>query len=138
MKKTWIIVIIALLGISVAGGCAVLDSIFPEADPISCPTAESITTITLAQNDSPSLIVEAADAREILKHITDAVPTRAMSVNDYPTAKTYYSIEIDTVERYYRYFLYVENAQVYIELPYEGIYKSNQQFLDFIAAYFKN
>jgi hypothetical protein len=61
-----------------------------------------------------------------------------MSVYDYPTAKTYYTIEVDMVARQYRYFLYAENSQVYVELPYEGIYKANQQFLDFVAEYFKD
>lgn len=137
MKRTWIVVIIALLGVAVIGGYAVLDSIFPKARPINCPSIENITTITLIQNKGSSLIVETTDIGEILKNITDTQPTRAMSVNDYPPAKTYYTIEVDTAARQYRYFLYAEKSQVYIELPYEGIYKSNQQFFDFIAEYFK-
>ena len=137
MKKTWVIIIIALLGIAVIGGYAVLNNIFPKADPIKFPDTESITAITLIQKDGSSVAVETADFGEILKNITNAQPTRTMSVNDYPTAKTYYTIEVDTAARQYRYFLYAENSQVYIELPYEGIYKSNQQFLDFVAEYFK-
>ena len=137
MKKAWIIIIIALLGIAVIGGYAILNNIFPKADPIKFPDTESITAITLIQKDGSSVAVETADFGEILKNITNAQPTRTMSVNDYPTAKTYYTIEVDTAARQYRYFLYAENSQVYIELPYEGIYKSNQQFLDFVAEYFK-
>ena len=137
MKKTWVIIIIALLGIAVIGGYAVLNSIFPKADPIMCPDTENITAITLIQNDGSSVAVETADFGEILKNITNAQPTRTMSVNDYPTAKTYYTIEVDTAARQYRYFLYAENSQVYVELPYEGIYKANQQFLDFVLEYFK-
>ena len=137
MKKTWVIIIIALLGIAVIGGYAILNNIFPKADPIKFPDTESITAITLIQKDGSSVAVETADFGEILKNITNAQPTRTMSVNDYPTAKTYYTIEVDTAARQYRYFLYAENSQVYIELPYEGIYKANQQFLDFVAEYFK-
>ena len=132
------IIIIALLGIAVIGGYAILNNIFPKADPIKFPDTESITAITLIQKDGSSVAVETADFGEILKNITNAQPTRTMSVNDYPTAKTYYTIEVDTAARQYRYFLYAEKSQVYIELPYEGIYKSNQQFLDFIADYFKD
>ena len=131
------IIIIALLGIAVIGGYAILNNIFPKADPIKFPDTESITAITLIQKGGSSVAVETADFGEILKNITNAQPTRTMSVNDYPTAKTYYTIEVDTAARQYRYFLYAENSQVYIELPYEGIYKSNQQFLDFVAEYFK-
>ena len=132
------IIIIALLGIAVIGGYAILNNIFPKADPIKFPDTESITAITLIQKDGSSVAVENTDFGEILKNITNAQPTRTMSVNDYPTAKTYYTIEVDTAARQYRYFLYAEKSQVYIELPYEGIYKSNQQFLDFIADYFKD
>ena len=138
MKKTLVIIIIALLGIAVIGGYAILNNIFPKADPIKFPDTESIAAITLIQNDGSSVAIETADFGEILKNITNAQPTRTMSVNDCPTAKTYYTIEIDTAARQYRYFLYAEKSQVYIELPYEGIYKSNQQFLDFIADYFKD
>ena len=138
MKKTWVIIIIALLGIAVIGGYAVLNNIFPKADPIMCTDTESVTAITLIQNDGSSVAVEIADFEEILKNITNAQPTRTMSVNDYPTAKTYYTIEVDTAARQYRYFLYAENSQVYIELPYECIYKSNHQLLDFVAEYFKD
>lgn len=137
MKKTWVIIIIAFLGIAVIGGYAILNNIFPKADPIKFPDTESITAITLIQKDGSSVAVETADFGEILKNITNAQPTRTMSVNDYPTAKTYYTIEVDTAARQYRYFLYAENSQVYIELPYEGIYKANQQFLDFVLEYFK-
>jgi len=136
MKKTWILVTAALLIAAVAGGYAVLDRIFPRAEPINAPAAESITAVTLAQDHGSSLAVKTADFGEILKRITEAVPTRTMSVNDYPTAKTYYTIEIHTEAARERYFVYAENAQVYIEIPYEGIYKSNRQFLDFIEAYF--
>ena len=137
MKKAWIVVIIALLGIAVIGGYAVLDNIFPKADPIKCPDTESVTAITLIHNNNSSVSVETTDFGEILKNITNAKPTRTMSVNDYPTAKTYYTIEVDTAARQYLYFLYAEKSQVYIELPYEGIYTANQQFLDFVAEYNK-
>lgn len=49
MKKTWVIIIIALLGIAVIGGYAILNNIFPKADPIKFPDTESITAITLIQ-----------------------------------------------------------------------------------------
>lgn len=137
MKKTWIVVIIALLGIAIIGGYAILDTLFPKADPITCPDAENVTAITLIQNAGSSAAVETEDFGEILKNITNAKPTRIMSVNDHPTAKTCYTIEVDTVAGQYRYFLYVEKSQAYIELPYEGIYKTNQQFLAFVAEYFK-
>ncbi len=139
MKKTWIIVIIALLSISIiGGGYAVLDNIFPKAATINCPTEDSITSISLIQNNNVSVTIDATDFEEFLQNIRNAQPTRQMSVNDYPRVKTYYTIVVDTSVREYKYFIYTENSQVYIELPYEGIYKANQQVLDFIVKYFKD
>lgn len=137
VKKVWLVVIIALFSLAVIGGYAVLDSFFPKADPINCPNEESITAISLTQNNSTSVVVDAPIFAEVLENIRNAQPTRQWSVNDYPTANTYYTIEIDTPAREYRYFVYVENSQVYIEDPYDGVYKANQQLLDFVAEYFK-
>lgn len=133
MKKTWFVAIIALLAIAVLGGYAVFDSIFPKVAPIKCPDIQSVTSVTLVENNGVSVTVETTDFEEILTNITNGQPTRAMSVNDYPTAKSYYTVEVYTEARQYRYFLYVENSQVYIEIPYEGIYKTDHQFLDFVA-----
>ena len=138
MKKIWIVVIIALLGISVIGGYAVLDNIFPKAEPIKFPDTESITAVTLSKNDGRSVSIETADYGKFLKNITNAQPTRTMSVNDYPTQKTYYTITVDTAEIEYRYFLYTENSQVYIEITYNGIYKTDQEFLEYIVECFKD
>ena len=137
MKKT-VIIIITILGIIIFGSYVFLDSIFPMVDTIVFSDTEQITSITLAYNNDCSLEVEETDIIDILNYLSDAKPTRTMSVNDYPTVKSYYSISVDTTSRQYRYFLYVENSQVYIEIPYDGIYKSNQQFLGFIEEYFKN
>lgn len=137
MKKTWIVIMIALLGFAVIGCYAVLDNTFPKADPINCPATESVTAFVLIKNDGSYVEVETADFGEFLHNITNAQPTRTMSVNDYPASKTYYTIEVGTAARRYQYFLYVENSQVYIEVPYEGVYKTNQQFLDCIVEYFK-
>ena len=71
--------------------------------------------------------------KDILQNIRNAEPTRKMSVNDYPVVDPYYSIEIETLERSYQYFVYSENSKVYIEIPYEGIYEANQRLLDLVA-----
>ncbi len=137
MKKLWLIVIIALFGTLIICGYAVFDNVFPKAGPIKCPTIENITSITLTQNNDVSVTMETADFEEFLQYLSNSQPTRMVTVNDYPTAKPYYYIEVDASERQYWYFVYAENSQVYIEIPYEGIYKANEQFLDFVLEYFK-
>lgn len=137
MKKVWIIVIIALFGFSIIGGYVVLNNIFPKAPPINYPSAEEITTIQLIQNNDVSVMVESENIEELLQNISNAQPTRKMSVNDYPAAKNCYAIEIDTHEKEYRYFIYQEDSQVYIEIPYQGVYQASIQSLDFVREYFE-
>ncbi len=136
MKKKHIIVISILLIIALIGGYKALDNIFPKASPINCPDAKSIAVITLTGSNDSSLISEATDITEILNYITVAEPTRRASVNDYPAVKDYYIIEFNAESDFFRYFLYTENSQVYIESPYEGIYKANRQLIDSVSKYF--
>lgn len=146
MKKAWMIIIIAfaLVGLIVWGTYAIFDNLFPMADPIRYPSAsnlpykESISSISLAQNNGASVMVESDDIGTVLQNIANAQPTRIMSVNDYPAAKTYYTITVETPARKYWYFIYEEDSQVYIEVPYEGVYTTNHQFFDFVVAYFDN
>ncbi len=138
MKKLWLIVIIPLFGILTIGGYAVFDNVFPKADSINCPTIERVISITLVGDNDTSATAEMSDFGEFLVNIGNAQPTRKMSVNDYPTVRPYYSIALDTSDREYRYFVYVENAQTYIEIPYKGVYKANEQILTLISKYFNN
>lgn len=143
MKRKYVIVIV-ILCIALIGGYFIFDSIFPKAGVISGPMQNRtnkdklIKSISLMRDDNSFAMVENQDIGIVLQNIDSAIPTRKMSINDYPTAKDYYNIEIISSVRTYRYFIYKENSQVYIEVPYEGIYKSNQEFYDFIADHFNN
>lgn len=134
MKKAWII---AVIGVVLIGGVLVVDSIFPKAPPINCPSGEDVISISISQNND---FVEIGSPinKEVLQNIRNAEPTRKMSVNDYPVVDPYYSIEIETLERSYQYFVYSENSKVYIEIPYEGIYEANQRLLDLVADSYYN
>ena len=135
MKKVWIAVVV-LLCLAVVGGYCVMDHVFPKADPISCPDKERIVSVALSQKDDTSALLAVSEYEWILQGIREAEPTRIMSVNDYPAVKEYYVIDIVSTTRSYRYFIYMDDFQVYVELPYEGIYKANQQFYDRIAECF--
>ena len=136
MKKSLIATIVILL-IVVIGGYFIFDGIFPKANPIQYPKIDDINSISLEQNDDILISIETKGFEELLHHIANAKPTRKMSVNDYPTVRTYYKVAIDTTEREYRYYVYIEDGYVHIETPYEGIYKSDQQFYDLIEQYNK-
>ncbi len=138
MKKVYIVIIIALFVIAVPSAYLVFDRLFPKADQIICPDLETVTSILLNDNDNFSATVESADFSEFLVKIENTQPTRTMSVNDYPAVRPYYSVVVETPDRAYQYFIYAENAQTYIEIPYEGVYKANEQILTLISKYFNN
>lgn len=134
MKKSWII-IITLIGLIVVGGYIVFDNVFPKASPIKYPEIDNIISLSIVDDNDISSTVDESQFEGILQEIQDVKPTRKMSVNDYPSARPYYQIVIETKEREYRYFIYIEDGNVHIEIPYEGIYKSSQHFYDLIETF---
>ena len=142
-KEKWLIpvvvvVSVVLLVFAVIGAPAVYDHFFPMAAPIVCPNEEDITSISLTHSSDPSAVIDVSDFGYILQSVRDTQPTRNWTVNDYPTAEDYYTIEFNTTERLERYFVYTENSQAYLESPYEGVYKVDQQFLAFLEAAFRD
>ena len=142
-KEKWLVPVIAVglavvLVIFAVGGYMIYNYVFPMAEAIDCPDTESVTAISLIQNNNISVTVEAKNFGTFLQNISNAQPTRNWSVQDYPAAENYYTIEIDTPARQYRYFVYTEDSQVYVESPYEGVYQANQQILDLVAKHFED
>ena len=71
-KKALIIILIIVLLISLAVlAYAIIDSMFPEAAPISYPDAGSITEFLLIQNNGSSINIEPADFGEFLQNISN-------------------------------------------------------------------
>lgn len=140
-KEKWLIPVVVivttvLLVFAVVSAPAVYDHFFPMAADVVCPNEEDVASVSLMNNSDPSAVIEVTDFGYILYSIRNAQPTRNWSVNDYPTAEHYYTIEINTSTRQYRYFVYIEDSQVYLESPYEGVYKADQQLFDFLEAAF--
>lgn len=138
MKKALIAAIILLLLAIAVGGYFLLDHMFPVASPIDCPNKEDIRSISLTQNSDPSTSVDVSDFEAVLQNICAGEPTRIWSIQDYPSVESYYTVELNTLARQYRYFVYADGSQVYVEKPYHGVYKVDQQVLDFFADYFRN
>ena len=138
MRKSRSVVLLSILALLLAGiligGYIAIDHIFPVAGPIPVPPAEEITSIRICEEWAGSGEVEPEHYSWILDSLNSSKPTRKMSVNDYPTVKPYYSVTIDTPDRTYHYYLYTDNSQVYIESPYNGIYITDRQLLDFILG----
>lgn len=142
MKKSLIVYVVVFLIVTlifvvpIIGGYFILNDFFPKADPINCPTAENIQSVSLSGNDEHTVLLNETDYEELLHNIINSLPTRNMPMNDYPAVKQYYSIIIQTSVREYRYFIYEDDSQVYIEIPYEGIYRSDNKMLDFVLEHY--
>ena len=127
MKKIVILVVaLAIIAGLIIGGYLMIDSLFPKADPINVPSASSVVSMTVKKNvnrnDGDLREIANADVDSILSKLSEAEPTRKMSVQDSPDAQTYYEIAVKTNERTHYFYIYFESGTCYVEIPYEGIY----------------
>ncbi|MBQ8197666.1 MAG: DUF5301 domain-containing protein [Clostridia bacterium] len=118
--------------------CSLLDKAFPKANPIRYPNVEDITELTIfnSNNKSKINIIDETDIDKIINNISNSEPTRNKSVNDQPYVGHYYFISIKANNENYYYYLYKENGKTYIEKPYVGIYRVNNDFLTYIEGLF--
>ena len=137
MKKFLTAVSVIFFSFLVIAGCLALYNPNPKAKPLNFPTEESVTSITVSQIDEIPTRINETDFEELLQIICSAEPTRKPSVNDRPYAESYYILDVETSAMAYRYFIYTENSKIYLESPYQGIYRADQQLWNFITAYFK-
>lgn len=127
MKKIIIpIIVIVILAGLILGGYLMIDRLFPKAAPINVPSASSVVSMAVKKNenrnDGDLREIARADIDSILSKLSKAEPTRKMSVQDSPDAKTYYEIAAETSERTHYFYVYFESGDCYVEIPYEGIY----------------
>ena len=134
-KVYWVIALILFISV-LAGGWYMFNEIFPMAKQIRTPNIEDIRSISVAVNNDEEFEIEGVNLEELFEHIQNAEPTREQSVNDYPP-KGFFRIEGQTSEMEYRYFVYERGEQVYIEMPYEGIYTADRWLFGFVIKYFE-
>ena len=140
MKKKNIILTIALIVCvgSLAGAVYLFNDIFPKAEPIRHPELNEIVSVKLSCN-TPDATIPMSEKyyEDLIRYISEAKPTRKQSLNDTPTSGAYYGVEIQTDGMQYRYFVYEEGEQVYIEMPYEGIYEAEHTLFSIVLKYFE-
>lgn len=139
MKKIIIpIIVIVILAGLILGGYFVIDSLFPKADPINVPSTSSVVSMTVNKNedrkDEEPREIANADIDSILSHLSEAEPTRKMSVQDSPDAKTYYEIAAKTDERTHYFYVYFDKGTCYVEIPYEGIYTVDKGIVNLLPT----
>ena len=139
MKKIVILVVaLAIIAGLIIGGYLMIDSLFPKADPISVPSASSVVSMTVKKNDNRNdgdlREIEDTDVDSILSKLSEAEPTRKMSVQDSPDAQTYYEIAVKTDERTHYFYIYFESGTCYVEIPYEGIYAVDKGLVNLLPT----
>ena len=139
MKKIIIpIIVVVVIAALIGGSYLLIDSLFPKADPINIPSASSVVSMTVIKNESRQdgepREIASADIDSILSLLYEAEPTRKMSVQDSPDAKTYYEIAAKTDERTHYFYVYFDNVTCYVEIPYEGIYIVDKGIVNLLST----
>ena len=129
-KSFWIFIVVAI--ILVAGVYQVYDRIFPKAEPLKLLKVSEIDGIYIYDSNENEIELSDSEIEELFTYINEAEPTRIISVSDYPNVRPYYVVEIESVDRYFRYMIYEENGKVYVELPYEGVYGVDEKAIDIL------
>lgn len=132
MKKKTVIIIVAVLAVLLLGAYVLYDNIFPKAEPIKQLEISMIESVNLHDNENKEIVISDEELQKIINHINDAVPTRTISVNDYPVVRPYYVVEIKTAERVFGYMVYEDDGTAYVELPYEGVYEIDREAVEIL------
>lgn len=138
MKKLRIILPICVILVLLLGGYLMLERVFPQAAPLSVPTAAEVMSVTVTAHDTQQSVAltDPAAQQELLALLTAARPTRKMSVNDTPDVGDYFMVAVETSAAQYRLFVYTEGGQTYVERPYEGIYRADDELFGLVARAF--
>ena len=135
MKKKTVIIstlIVVVLVVLVLGAYVLFDNIFPKAEPIKQLEISMLESVNLHDNENKEIVISDEELQKLINYINGAVPTRTMSVNDYPVVRPYYAVEIKTAERVFGYMVYEDNGTAYVELPYEGVYEIDREAVEIL------
>lgn len=132
MKKKAVAITVIVVAVLVLGVYMVYDNIFPKAKPIKQLEISMIESVALSDNGDNEIVITDEELQKLLSYINGAEATRTMRVNDYPSARPYFVLEIKTAERVFRYMIYEEHGAAYAEIPYEGVYKIDREAIEII------
>ena len=121
MKKLFVVLGICLC---LCFGCAEdnRSPILPKAENVDSICIDFTNSIQKIYDDSESI-------QKILSEIATGKRTEKQSIQDYPSAEEYGTINIENNGGMTTMFYYEENGKYYIECPYKGIYEIEKQFL---------
>ena len=139
-RRVWFLYAIPFILIIAMGVGAFwfLEEVFPKAPEVEVPEqAEILSATASSTTDLMGVTVDipAEDWVEVLVLLGNSAPTRRQALNDSPSVRPYYEFRLKTEERSYSYFVYLEDGQVWLEMPYTGIYRTQNDFLWFAQMY---
>ena len=88
--------------------------------------------LTLFVLISRKIYDDSESIQKILSEIATGKRTEKQSIQDYPSAEEYGTINIENNGGMTTMFYYEENGKYYIECPYKGIYEIENNFEDMI------
>lgn len=124
MKKLFVVLGICLC---LCFGCAEdnRSPILPKVENVDSICIDFTNSIQKIYDDSESI-------QKILSEIATGKRTEKQSIQDYPSAEEYGTINIENNGGMTTMFYYEENGKYYIECPYKGIYEIENNFEDMI------
>ena len=72
--------------------------------------------------------------KRILAALAAAQPTRGQALEDVPAQEPWYGLVLRTQAREYRYFFYEKYGRFYLEVPYEGLYETEEAVWEAVTA----
>lgn len=138
MKKTRTVVVtlILLVFVSVIGFAYVAwNHIFPKAETLEPISSDSIVAIGLTTDEGATVPVDEDALWQIFAYMWAAKPTRVPSVNDHPGIRPCYILTVSTEGHDGRYYIYRDGGQVYVELPYTGVYRADNDLYVLLDQY---
>ena len=101
------IVLIVCVGL-LAGAVYLFNDIYPKAKPIRHPELNEIVSVKLSCNTPDATIPMSEQYYEdLIRYIIEAKPTRKQALDDYPTFRPYYGVDVQTEEGQYRYYMWL-------------------------------
>lgn len=132
MKKKIIAIIGVVVVIMLLGAYWLFNDMFPKAEPVKQLRIGMLESVNLHDNENKEIVLSEEELQQLINYINSAVPTRTMSINDYPSVRLYYVIELKTAERRFGYMIYEDDGTAYVELPYEGVYEIDREVVEIL------
>ena len=102
------------------------------AEPLVLPAAESVTSITVISDGRQTSISDEKQIKDFIAYAANSKPTSIQSVQDIPNGGEYIEADINCDDTKTVLCIYTKKNEYFIELPYQGIYKTDKALYDMI------